>query len=192
VLKKSITYNDFEGRTYTEDFYFNLSKAELVELELSHKGGLSESLKRIVASEDGAEIIKEFKNIILKSYGQRSPDGKRFIKNQQLRDEFESTEAYSVLFIELVTDADAAALFVQGIMPDGLVDTEQLALVENPSAEAVEAGLPPAPTDEDTKDGELSWPPPGPTVPRKLTKDEIAAMDADDLKSGLASGRYEL
>ena len=122
MLKKSITYEGYDGGTFTEDFYFNLSKAELVELELSHVGGLSESLKRIVASQDGAEIIKEFKSIILKSYGKRSDDGKRFIKNQQLRDEFESTEAYSVLFIELVTDTDAATAFVSGIMPQGLVE----------------------------------------------------------------------
>lgn len=184
MLKKSITYDDFDGGTFTEDFYFNLSKAELVELELSHKGGLSDSLKKIVASEDGAQIISEFKNIILKSYGKRSEDGKRFIKNQQLRDEFESTEAYSVLFIELVTDADAAADFVKGIMPQGLVDeeTSQLELITTPpSPEAVQAGLPP--TVQNLEEG---------ASPRKLTQDEIAAMDADDLKSGLASGRYEL
>jgi hypothetical protein len=175
VLKKSITYDDYNGGTFTEDFYFNLSKAELVELELSHVGGLSESLKRIVASEDGAEIIKEFKNIILKSYGKRSEDGKRFVKNQQLRDEFESTEAYSVLFIELVTDADAAADFVRGIMPEGLTETDQLELVQPLSAPA-----------------EPSVIPEEPLVPKKLSQDEVAALDADDLKSGLASGRYEM
>jgi hypothetical protein len=180
VLKKSITYNDYNGGTVTEDFYFNLSKAELIELELSHKGGLSESLKRIVASENGAEIIKEFKNIILTAYGKRSEDRKRFIKNQQLRDEFQSTEAYSVLFVELVTDVDAATDFVQGIMPEGLAESEQLELVGTgtPSPEAVQAELSPVPNE--------------PLVPRKLSQDEIAALDADDLKSGLASGRYEL
>jgi hypothetical protein len=175
VLKKSITYNDYNGGTVTEDFYFNLSKAELIELELSHAGGLSESLKRIVASENGAEIIKEFKNIILTAYGKRSEDRKRFIKNQQLRDEFQSTEAYSVLFVELVTDVDAATEFVQGIMPEGLTESDQLELV----------GAPPAPT-------ELSAAPAEPVLPKKLSQDEIAALDADDLKSGLASGRYEL
>ena len=181
MLKKSISYDGYNGQTFKEDFYFNLSKAELVELELSHKGGLSESLKRIVASEDGAEIIKEFKSIILKSYGKRSEDGKRFIKNQQLRDEFEATEAYSVLFIELVTDTDAATEFVQGIMPQGLVE-DQLELVQsplqNPSAEAVESGLSPVPTE--------------PVEPKKLSQIEIEAIDADELKSGLASGRYVL
>ena len=82
MLKKTITYEDFNGDKVSEDFFFHLSKAELVELELSHKGGLSEALKRIVESEDGKAIIAEFKNIILSSYGQRSDDGKRFVKNQ--------------------------------------------------------------------------------------------------------------
>ena len=99
MLKKTITYEDFNGEERSEDFFFHLSKAELVELEMSHQGGLSEALKRIVAAEDAKSIIAEFKNIILSAYGQRSEDGRRFTKNQTLRDEFESTEAYSVLFM---------------------------------------------------------------------------------------------
>ena len=87
MLKKTITYEDFNGEEVSEDFFFHLSKAELVELELSHEGGLSESLQRIVAAQDGKSIIAEFKNILLTSYGQKSADGKRFIKNQQLREE---------------------------------------------------------------------------------------------------------
>lgn len=122
MLKKTIVYEDFNGDTVEEDFFFHLSKAELVELELSHDGGLSASLQRIVAAEDGKAIIAEFKNIILTSYGQRSADGKRFIKSQALREEFESTEAYSTLFIELVTDTDAAVVFVNGVIPQGMAD----------------------------------------------------------------------
>lgn len=122
MLKKTITYEDFNGETVSEDFYFHLSKAELIELEMSHTGGLQEALRRIVAAEDGAAIIAEFKKIILGAYGQKSHDGRRFIKTQQLRDEFESTEAYSTLFMELVTDADAAAKFVNGIMPKNLAE----------------------------------------------------------------------
>lgn len=122
MLKKTITYEDFNGETVTEDFFFHLSKAELVELELSHDGGLSAALQRIVAAEDGKAIIAEFKNIILTAYGQRSPDGKMFIKNQQLRDEFEATEAYSTLFMELVTDTDAASAFINGIVPAGMAE----------------------------------------------------------------------
>lgn len=122
MLKKTITYEDFNGETVSEDFFFHLSKAELVELELSHDGGLSETLKRIVIAEDSKSIIAEFKNIILTAYGKRSDDGRRFIKNQEFRDEFVSTEAYSVLFMELVTDTDAAIEFINGIVPAGMAE----------------------------------------------------------------------
>jgi hypothetical protein len=137
VLKKTIKYEDFNGDEVSEDFFFHLSKAELVELELSHKGGLSEALQRIVASEDGKAIIAEFKNIILSSYGQRSEDGKRFVKNQQLRDEFESTEAYSALFMELVTNTDSAIEFINGVIPSGMA--EEAAKLASPDLKAVES-----------------------------------------------------
>jgi hypothetical protein len=133
VLKKTITYEDFDGNEVSEDFFFHLSKAELVELEMSHKGGLSEALQRIVAAEDGKAIIAEFKNIILKSYGKRSEDGRHFTKNQQLRDEFESTEAYSTLFMELVTNTDAAVEFINGVIPAGMIrEAEQVARNDRP------------------------------------------------------------
>lgn len=122
VLKKTIEYEDFNGEKVSEDFYFHISKAELIELEMSHQGGLSEWLMNIVAAEDGKTIIAEFKKILLSAYGQRSPDGRRFIKNQELRDEFEQTEAYSVLFVELVTNTDSAIEFVNGVMPKELVE----------------------------------------------------------------------
>ena len=122
MLKKTITYVDFNGDEVSEHFFFHLSKAELVELEMSHQGGLQEAIRRIVEAEDGKAIIAEFKNIILSSYGQRSADGKRFIKNQTLRDEFESTEAYSTLFMELVTDADKASEFVSGVIPQDMAE----------------------------------------------------------------------
>jgi hypothetical protein len=128
LLKKTITYKDFNDEEVSEDFYFHLSRAELVELEMSHRGGLSVSLERIIASEDNKSIINEFKNIILSSYGKRSDDGKRFTKNQELRDEFASTEAYSTLFMELVTDVNAATEFINGIMPAGLVEETQQAM----------------------------------------------------------------
>lgn len=122
MLKKTITYEDFNGDTVSEDFFFHLSKAELVELEMSHKEGLSEALQRIVAAEDNKSIVAEFKNIILTAYGKRSDDGKRFIKSQELRDEFQSTEAYSTLFMELVTETDKAVEFINGIIPAGMSD----------------------------------------------------------------------
>jgi hypothetical protein len=129
VLKKTITYKSFDGeQEFTEDFYFHLSKAELVELETSRPGGLSEWVKQIVNTEDVNQIVPEFKKLLLMTYGKRSDDGRRFIKNQQLRDEFASTEAFSELFIELVSDADKAAAFVNGILPSGL--EEQVAKME--------------------------------------------------------------
>jgi hypothetical protein len=122
LLKKTITYENFNEETVSEDFFFHLSKAELIELEMSHDGGLSASLQRIVELEDKKAVIAEFKNIILSSYGKKSEDGRRFIKNQALREEFESSEAYSTLFMELVTDTDAAVEFINGIIPKGMVE----------------------------------------------------------------------
>lgn len=119
MLKENITYTDYNGSERTEDFYFNLTKAEIMEMELSTTGGLSEMISRIVAAKDAPAIIKVFKDLILKAYGQKSADGKRFIKSKELSDEFAQTEAYSILFMRLATDADAAAKFVNAIVPAG-------------------------------------------------------------------------
>lgn len=120
MLKKSITYVDYNGVERTEDFYFNLSKAEVAEMELSIDGGLSQMLENIVKSKDNKQIIAIFKDIILRSYGEKSPDGKRFIKNDEIREAFSQTEAYSELFIELALNEEAAANFVNGILPANL------------------------------------------------------------------------
>ena len=117
MLKKTITYTDYNGTERTEDFYFNLTKAEVMEMEMSTSGGLAEMIKRIVDAKDGAAIIKVFKELILKAYGIKSPDGKRFIKSEEISTEFTQTEAFPILFMELATDADAAAKFVNGIIP---------------------------------------------------------------------------
>ena len=123
MLKKTITYTDYNGSERTEDFYFNLSKAEVMEMDMSTSGGLAGMLQRIVAAQDAPAIIKIFKDLILKAYGVKSPDGKRFIKSEELATEFSQTEAYSILFMELSTDADAASEFVTGIVP---VDKDQI------------------------------------------------------------------
>ena len=120
MLKKTITYTDYNGMERTEDFYFNLSKAEIMEMEMSTSGGLAEMIQRVVASQDAPSIIKIFKDLVLKSYGVKSLDGKRFEKSEKLTTEFAQTEAYSILFMELATDSDAAAKFVNGIIPADL------------------------------------------------------------------------
>lgn len=120
MIKKTISYTDYNGVERTEDFYFNLTKAEVMEMEMSTKGGLAEMIQRIVAAQDQPAIIKIFKDLIVKAYGVKSPDGKRFIKNDEVVDEFVQTEAFSELFMELATDADAAAKFVNGIIPANL------------------------------------------------------------------------
>lgn len=117
MLKKTIEYTDYNDVKRTEDFYFNLTEAEITEMELSTTGGLAEMIQRIVAAQDTPAIIKVFKSLILKAYGEKSPDGKRFIKSDELAEAFSQTEAYSVLFMELATDADKAAAFVNGIVP---------------------------------------------------------------------------
>lgn len=117
MLKKTMTYTDYNGTERTEDFYFNLTKAELMEMEMSTNGGLAEMIKKIVSTQDAPAIIKVFKDLVLKAYGEKSLDGKRFIKNEEITTAFSQTEAYSDLFMELATNSDAAAAFVNGIVP---------------------------------------------------------------------------
>lgn len=117
MLKKTITYTDYNGTERTEDFYFNLSKAEIMKMEMGTKGGLAEMIKRIVDAKDAPAIIAVFEDLILKAYGVKSADGKQFMKSEAITAEFAQTEAYSNLFMELATDADAAAAFVNGIVP---------------------------------------------------------------------------
>ena len=118
MLKKIITYTDYNGVERTEPFYFNLSKAELMEMELGVTGGMTEMLDKIIAAKDAPSLMKTFKEMIMKSYGIKSDDGKRLIKSEELSVAFTQTEAYSVLFMELITDDKAAADFVNGIIPN--------------------------------------------------------------------------
>ena len=118
MLKKTITYTDYNGVERTEDFYFNLTKAELMEMEIGTTGGMADMIKRIIDAKDAPAIIKTFKELVLKAYGEKSADGKRFVKSEEISNGFAQTEAYSQLFMELATDADAAAAFVNGIIPN--------------------------------------------------------------------------
>lgn len=117
MLKKTITYTDYDGNERTEDFYFNLTKAECLEMELGSNGGMKKYVERIISAQDGKQLVALFKEIIDKSYGVKSLDGKRFVKNQEVLDEFKQSEAYSDLFMELATNSDAAAAFVNGVVP---------------------------------------------------------------------------
>lgn len=125
MLKKTITYTDYNDTERTEDFYFNLTKAELTEMELGVNGGLAEMLRNIIAAQDTPSLVKIFKDLVLKAYGIKSPDGKRFVKSEELKTEFSQTEAYSQLFMELATNADAASDFVNGIVPKDIRDAVQ-------------------------------------------------------------------
>lgn len=117
MLKKEIKYTDYNGTERKENYWFNLSEAEIMEMEMSTAGGFAEMIQKVVDAQDTVSIIKIFKDLILKSYGEKSPDGKRFVKSEELSTSFSQTEAYTVLFMELATDAQAASDFVNGILP---------------------------------------------------------------------------
>ena len=117
MLKKRIKYTDYNDVEREEDFYFNLTQAEVMEMEMSTTGGLAEQITKIIDAQDNPTIIKLFKDLILKSYGEKSADGKRFVKNDEIRAAFSETEAFSKLFIELATSVESATAFVNGITP---------------------------------------------------------------------------
>lgn len=120
MLKLTETYTDYNGVERKEDFYFNLTKAEIMEMEMTTTGGMAEMIQKIVDAKDASSIIKVFKELILKAYGEKSADGKRFVKSEELSEAFAQTEAYSNIFMRLATNADAAAAFVNGIIPSDI------------------------------------------------------------------------
>lgn len=121
MLKKTITYTDYNDVERTEDYFFNLSKAEIIMMENSVIGGMKQRLEKIVQSQDNVEIMETFKDLIRRSYGVKSDDGKRFIKSEELYKEFEQTEAYSELVLELLSNPDKASDFINAILPKGLL-----------------------------------------------------------------------
>lgn len=121
MLKKNITYDTFDGETVTEEFYFNLTRTEIVEMQFGVEGGLQEALMAIIKEKDYKQLLSQMKEIILLSYGQKSEDGKRFIKSKQLREEFEQSAAWDTLFMEVATNDNACAEFVMGIVPPGII-----------------------------------------------------------------------
>lgn len=137
MLKKTITYEDYNGVERTEDFYFNLSKAELIEMELGVDGGYAEMIQRVVDAKDTPTIISIFKKLLLKSYGKKSDDGRRFIKSPEISKEFEQSPAYSDMFMELSTDSAKAADFVNGLIPKSLQAQVRAEMKRNPELKAV-------------------------------------------------------
>lgn len=120
MIKKTVTYIDYNGVERTENFYFNLSKAEVMEMEMGAEGGMAASIQKIVDAKDAPAIIRVFKDLVLKAYGIKSDDGRRFMKSKEISDAFAQTEAYSQIFMELATDAGAASAFINGIVPADL------------------------------------------------------------------------
>ena len=124
MIKWPITYTDYNGETITEDFYFHLNKAELTTMQFEANGNFSQYLERLVNERDIKSLGQEFRKIILNSYGKKADDGRLFRKSQEMRDEFEQSEAYSELFMDLVTDEDKATKFIKGILPSDLQNQE--------------------------------------------------------------------
>jgi len=143
MLTKTITYTDYDGNKRTEEFCFNLSKAEVTQMELSVNGGMSGMLQKIVQTQDHKQIVDVFRDIIMKSYGEKTADGRRFIKSPEISEAFSQTEAFSDLFMELATNHDAAAAFINGIIP--AVPEDQKAAAKKAQEDMKLKMLPPDP-----------------------------------------------
>lgn len=122
MLRKEITYKDYNGNERKETFWFNLNKAEIMEMEMGTNGGYTEMVQKIIEAQDTAALIKIFKELILKAYGEKTLDGRRFVKSEELSTAFAQTEAYSELFMELATNDVEAARFVNGIIPSDIAE----------------------------------------------------------------------
>lgn len=138
MLKRDITFEDFNGDKVTETHYFNLTGTELVELETAYSGGLEKNIETIVEAKDAKTLFAEFKKIILMSYGQKSPDGKHFIKNDELRELFSQSAAFDALVMEFFTDEAVAANFIKAVMPRDLaeaVEEDKKKILQDATAE---------------------------------------------------------
>jgi len=135
MLTKKIKYTDYDGNVREEPFYFNISKAEFAELDLSITGGFEAMIQTLIDKKDIPGMMRVFKDLIVKSYGVKSADGRRMMKSEELTKDFLETEAYSELFMELCSDANTAIEFVKGIMP---VDEDKKAEVDKAIAEVID------------------------------------------------------
>jgi hypothetical protein len=139
MLKREIGYEDFDGNPQTETFYFNLTMAEIIEYNVGYEGGLEGVIRRIITTSDHKGLVEEFKKIILMSYGERSEDGKRFVKSEESRQAFSQTAAYDSLFMQLATDSDALVAFITSVVPKDVA--KEIAKQDK----IVDIGLPPLP-----------------------------------------------
>ena len=168
MLKKTITYEDFNGAVRTEDFYFNFSRNEVIRMEVREREGFAKMLVDVVNSDDREKIYSTFENFVLMAYGEKSPDGRQFMKSQEIRDRFAHTNAFDELVVEMFRDANFAAEFVNGVMPknlDSLISED--AKQADPSKEATVTELP--------------------TKPQDMTKEELLQMFHEK-----AGGRHAL
>jgi hypothetical protein len=189
LLKKTITYtNPFTDEEVSEEHYFHISKADLVAMAMEDHNatyekdgekliGLQAKLQKVVDSEDGKAILAEFKDIIRRAYGKK--DGDRFLKSEEIWNDFSSTEAFSQLLFDLSTDANAASEFINGIIPKNL---DQIAADIEQRARALASETTPVTAENNGT----------PDATQLLTQEQAAAMDANELQSGLAAGRYKL
>ena len=127
MIKETITFTDYDGNERTEDFYFNLTEFEVVEMEMGTTGGMRKMLENIVKAQDSKRIIETFKDIVARAYGVKSADGRQFVKNQQVLEAFTQTEAYSKLCMKLAFNHEAAAVFINGIIPQNLNESTAIA-----------------------------------------------------------------
>ena len=128
MIHETITYKDWNGLERTENFYFHFTQAELMEMEMSTEGGFAERVQRMIDAKNTAELIKIIKKFVLDAYGVKSDDGRRFMKNDELRTAFVECPAYSEIFMKLATDSEAASKFVNGVVPADMA--ERMAAVQ--------------------------------------------------------------
>lgn len=191
MLKKSITYTTFNDERVTEEFYFHLSKSDIVKLNFSKDGGLEAWVRRVQATEDVRAVLAELEKIVLSSYGKKSDDGKRFVKSPELLEEFKASNAWDELFFGLISDAASAAEFINGLIPADMVESTGAqteldrvrALAQADRERAGNIGAPAEPQEKNVFEENAT---------RVLTQAEVIEMPAEELKSGLATGRYRL
>lgn len=129
MLRKEVEYKDFDGNDRKDVLWFHLNEVEITEMDLETSGGLVKYMESIIDKNDVNQLITIFKDLLIRSYGERSMDGKHFYKDDKIRNEFVSSAAYPVLYMEMVSDADKAVEFINGIVPSNI--REQMAKIEN-------------------------------------------------------------